>query len=233
MNDSTLPMADGQETIEGGSAWELSEAIRLMGEAQASGDPDQIATAMRRHAEALTNSANATMIPTLQHVLESVLQRELNKIGARLDNHSRVDLDRRTEESIRRQAQEKHLYAELDKLGEGQAGILAVSEATATDVKKLAGQVGDMAEALTATISRVSNVEEVVSEHGMTLATHGRHIQEVRTDVAAMQTRIDTLQAGLQEIRSRLAGLEADHAMFRKVLDANPQPEALKPHAGR
>ena len=38
MNDSTLPMTDGQETTDvGGVAWELSEAIRLMGEATASG----------------------------------------------------------------------------------------------------------------------------------------------------------------------------------------------------
>jgi hypothetical protein len=66
---------------DGGSEWELSEAIKLMGDAQASGDPEQIATAMRRHAEALTNATNTTMIPTLKNVLETVVRREVGKLA--------------------------------------------------------------------------------------------------------------------------------------------------------
>lgn len=75
---------DGDEQP-GGSAWELSEAIKLMGEAQASGDPEQIATAMRRHAEALTNSANTTLIPTLKTVLETVVRKEVGTLTGRID----------------------------------------------------------------------------------------------------------------------------------------------------
>lgn len=73
------------EPQNGGSEWELSEAIRLMGDAQASGDPAQIATAMRRHAEALTNATNTTMIPTLKNVLETVVQKETNALAVRID----------------------------------------------------------------------------------------------------------------------------------------------------
>lgn len=69
----------------GGSEWELSEAIDLMGRAQASGDPDQIATAMRRHAEALTNATNTTMIPTLKNVLETVVRKEVGALAKRID----------------------------------------------------------------------------------------------------------------------------------------------------
>lgn len=69
----------------GGSEWELAEAIKLMGSAQASGDPEQIATAMRRHAEALTNATNTTMIPTLRNVLETVLEKEVGALARRID----------------------------------------------------------------------------------------------------------------------------------------------------
>lgn len=110
-------------------------------------------------------------------------------------------------------------------------GILAVVEDTASGLKKLGLQVGEISEALKLTIGRVSNVEEVVDGHRSTLESHGIHIGELRTDVDTLQTEITTLQTGLRDIRSKLAQLEADHEMFRKVLEAHPQPEALK-HAG-
>lgn len=116
------------EKKEGGSEWELSEAIRLMGEAQSSGDPSQVATAMRRHAEALTNVTNTIMIPTLRQVLESVVRSEVGavrsdiaklaeqnvRIDTRQQNADTASLSWRTELRIHIDGQFDHFGEELD-----------------------------------------------------------------------------------------------------------------------
>ncbi len=219
--NTTGNMSDGQEKVEGGVAWELSEAIRLMGEAQAAGDPEQIATAMRRHAEALTNATNALMIPTLKSVLEGVLTKQIGTLSTRLDNSDRARLERTAE--LQRHIDQKFdlTWGEVDR-------VLASQEELARGLGKLTGQVDKL-------LDRVDAVEETVQDHSLTLNQHGTEIKQTRADVdilqaqaTRLQSQVDTLQTGLQEIRSRLAGMESDHAMFRKVLAAHPQPPELQ-----
>lgn len=230
MNDS--------EDNQGGHETELSRATTRMADAIAAGDADVLRMAASDHAAALGSQATAMAASIAKPVytkLEEIMlllstQAQQSEYQARLardhaEQQANMARSWLGDEAKRRDVQADRLYSELDELKS-----LAVEGRA--DLGKLSTQVGEMGAALIATIGRVSNVEEVVSEHGLTLATHGRHIQEVRIDVAAIQARVDTLQAGLQDVRSRLAGLEADHAMFRKVLEAHPQPDSLKRHAG-
>jgi hypothetical protein len=107
----------------GGTGWELSEAIRLMGEAVASGDPEQIATAMRRHGEALSNSAALVLIPTLKTTLETVLKTQIGQIARRLDNSDRARLNRNTELQEHIDKRFDGMAGEFDKMIAGQEGL--------------------------------------------------------------------------------------------------------------
>jgi chromosome segregation ATPase len=120
------------------------------------------------------------------------------------------------------------LANELDRFEAGQAGIRTLVEESVTDIKK---EIGDMGAVLTATVGRVSNVEEAVNEHGAQLVAHEHAIQETRAEVDTMQTEIAVLQTGLRDIRTKLAGLEAESRLFQQFLAANPQPDALKKNA--
>lgn len=124
MTKNTTRMSDGQDKKEGGSAWELSEAIKLMGEAQASGDREQIGTAMRRHSEALTNATNEIMIPTLKNVLETVLKSEIGTLTKRIESSDRARLLRNNQ-----------FQEELNNRLDGHAHILD------EDIKRLAASV--------------------------------------------------------------------------------------------
>jgi len=80
------------ERAAGGTAWELQEAIRLMGEAIASGNLEAIATAMRRHAEALSNQSMTTVVPTFERTVESLLNKHTTHQDQRF-NYMLVQLD--------------------------------------------------------------------------------------------------------------------------------------------
>lgn len=159
-----------EKSQEGGSEWELSEAIKLMGEAQASGDPEQIATAMRRHAEALTNSTNTTMIPTLRNVLETVVRTEIGKLSTRIDNSDKARLARNTqfqlELNTRLDGHAHVLDEDVKRLAasvEGAATLAGKAHTLAgqaiAGVETLAGIVSDQGEEIKAIAERVGIVE--------------------------------------------------------------------------
>jgi len=78
---------------QGGTDWELAEAIRLMGEAQASGDSSQIATAMRRHAEALSNQATEKVAKPFTRIVGGMLDK---KIGTLVEQFMAIRRDDNT-----------------------------------------------------------------------------------------------------------------------------------------
>lgn len=183
-------MSDGQSQSEGGSAWELSEAIKLMGDAVASGDPEAIATAMRRHSEALTNAANTTMIPTLKSVLESVVKSEIGALTQRMANARQADLDWRVEDRDMRDAQSTRLYAELDGL------LSSVQDGTAL-LGKLDARVGDVETRQGILTDRVVLVSEEISEVKSDVA-------ELRADMANMQIEQGTMRTEQRELRAHV-----------------------------
>jgi hypothetical protein len=176
MKDTTTSMSDGQEKKpEGGSDWELSEAIKLMGEATASGDPQQIARAMRRHAEALTNAANTIMIPTLKSVLESVVKKEIDALSLHINNSDRARLDWNTK-----------FQEELQSRLDGHALILDA------DVKSLAasmegaaiatGKAFRLAEEAQAGVGMLTGRVEILETHGAP-AVVVSELHQLRADV--------------------------------------------------
>lgn len=213
------PMADEQ----GGTDWELSEAIRLMGEAQASGNPEQIATAMRRHAEALTNSANTTLIPTLRSVLETVVRSEVNKIHDRLDNHNRADLDWRTEERRRRDDQSDYLYKELDGLK--------------TDIPATVG--GVVASELKKVLPRIEGLESGQKAHAGQINALGETLDTVHGDVDMLKVDVGELKQGFKLLRAEVSEVKrivrsiaevtgvtrATKEMLKRWEENNPPPD--------
>lgn len=211
-------MAQEEEKQEGGADADSRKAgIRLAAAVQ-SGDVQEIQEAVHDQSAALINMSMTTVIPTLKTVLETVLRTEIGNITQRLDNRDRYDLDRRTEESTRRQAQEVHLYDELDKLGEGQGHIMAALEATATEIKK---DIGDMGETLLATVGRVSNLEEVSQDHGQQIAAHTARIEVGEARTTALEIRMTTIEAEHRSLRSQvgaiLTHLKRDKEFLRQL----------------
>lgn len=214
-----IPVSDTPKQPAGGTDWELSEAIRLMGEAQASGDPEQIATAMRRHAEALTNAANSTMIPTLKNVLETVLRAEIGQIYARMDNHNAADLDRRTEDRVRLDKQSDYLYRELDEIKAGQAAIpAAVKEAVALEVGKVIPRIVNLEAGQTEITVRISDMGEEVSTVKQDVERLKQDVAEIKIDQLAMHVLINDIRHAMDTDRIELRS-------WREQLDAGSGSE--------
>mgnify|MGYP001577886040 FL=1 len=144
---------------QGGTEWELSEAIRLMGDAVASGDSEQIATAMRRHGEALSNSAALVLIPTLKTTLESVLKTQIGQIARRLDNSDKARLKRNGEFQDHIDNRFDGLTGELDKMLASQEGLARGLGKQDDDIAALARRVT----ALEANNTRLEALEDAIN----------------------------------------------------------------------
>jgi PAS domain S-box-containing protein len=192
------------EEQEGGSEWELAEAIKLMGDAQASGDPEQIATAMRRHAEALTNATNTVMIPTLKNVLETVVRKEVGALAREL-NQTRI-------------VQDEHFGYMLSQMG----AFLEKEDARHS--------VYDASEASTlATLTSVAHrLDEITSyvQQSVTLAREGIKVgrEALAIGRAAQETGIKALSIGEEALSvakagaARLGKITRDVTLLKKAM---------------
>jgi chromosome segregation ATPase len=220
--NTTRDMAEGQDN-KGGHESELGNASTRMAQAIVAADPEALRKAASDHAAALGSQATAMAASIAAPVYGRLgdISAALQELALIVTNARQADLGWRTDERLKRDAQSTRLYDELDKLEAGQAGILAVSEETATGLKKLSTQVGEMGSALAATIGRVSNVEEAVNEHTVTLAAHERAIHDTRTEV-------ESLRASIRTIEQKIVALDRQQLLIRQMLANNPPPPALK-----
>src|SRR5690349_4570301 len=74
-------MAQGETQPSGGWQWELSEAIREMGQADASGDTDRIAVSRHRYGEALVNAGFSAYMPTFEKVLRGSVSPAITQLS--------------------------------------------------------------------------------------------------------------------------------------------------------
>lgn len=188
---------------QGGTEWELSEAIRLMGDAVASGDPAHIATAMRRHGEALSNSAAMVLIPTLKTTLESVLKTQIGAVTRRLDNSDKARLNRNAE-------LQDHIDNRFDSFGGELQGLRAdVQHAAAETAARLVKSEQDIEE-LTA---RLNALDPTARE---TLREHKRRLEALEDWRIEMQAMRDALA----ELSRRIGGAlptEADQELSSQL----------------
>jgi hypothetical protein len=91
----------------GGVDWELSEAERLMLEAQT---PEDRVLAMRRHTEAIRNMMQNSLVPSYIAALGGVLDKKLQPIAAWLERSDRARLDKDA-------GLQEQLDARLDAIG--------------------------------------------------------------------------------------------------------------------
>lgn len=195
----------------GGSSWELSEAIKLMGEAVASGDPEQIATAMRRHAEALTNSANTTLIPTLRSVLESVVKQEVGELSTRLDNSDRARLARSSEF-------QSHIDTKFDRMWDAVDGL---KKETQDGIAALGGQFREMADDVGQLKSDMRESQEDRQNIHSEVAGVKGDVADVRSDVAALQRQFASYIQGskrddVEEIRTQLREMRGEYTQEQR-----------------
>jgi hypothetical protein len=74
----------------GGVDWELSEAERLMLEAQT---PEERVIAMRRHTEAIRNLMQTALIPSFQQAIGSILEAKLQPLTRQLEQSNAARLN--------------------------------------------------------------------------------------------------------------------------------------------
>ena len=175
-------MQDSQPT--GGTSWELSEAIRLMGEAVASGDPEQIATAMRRHGEALSNSAAMVLIPTLKTTLETVLKTQIGVITRRLENSDKARLNRNTELQEHIDSRFDGLAGELDKM-------LASQEVLARGLGKTEQDIEDLRTITAAHAADIAAIQQADRD-------------DIRAEIAHIKARQERYEQEHQDLIERL-----------------------------
>jgi DNA repair exonuclease SbcCD ATPase subunit len=186
--DSTTNTTDSQA---GGSDWELSEAIRLMGEAQASGDAALIATAMRRHAEALINVTNTTMIPTLKNVLETVVKREVTQLSGVIDGTTKVQ-DQRFQYMLnqlssfldKEDARHDHANDEMNRITEALVGLRSDGQALQAEFR--AGLSG-IQQTVSMLVETVDDLQEKMRESQEDRRVIHEEIASVRADIVELR----------------------------------------------
>jgi hypothetical protein len=182
---------DNKDSQAGGSDWELSEAIRLMGEAQASGDPVQIATAMRRHAEALTNVTNTTMIPTLKNVLEAVVKKEVTQLSSAIDGTTKVQ-DQRFQYMLnqlgsfldKEDARHDHANDEMNQITVALAGLKSDGQALQAEFR--AGLSG-IQQTVSMLVETVDDLQEKMRESQEDRRIIHEEIASVRADIVELR----------------------------------------------
>jgi len=199
----------------GGSAWELSEAIKEMGLAVASADPDRIATAMRRHAEAMTNAIVAAYMPTFEKVLKASVSPAIQEMSAAIDS-LRGHQDQRFSYLIRISEAEYQTNAawrdtyskEIDALVAGQADLKE-------DHVALRGAVAGA-------LARIEAIEALLAARpAERAAEHQAIIEEIAGPVHAVMDRLDRKRQELDAIHDWQARIEARLAELERLRRAN------------
>ena len=150
-------MSERRQT--GGAEWERGEAAQLLADAVQRGDAQAIVVAADRLGDSLINGTASRLIPTLQHVLEIVLKRELGSVTERLDQRDRRDLDWRTE-----------LRSHLDDRFDAYGRELDAIGARLDDIGLLNIRVTDLEQRLSAAELRETRLEAEQSQQRADIA---------------------------------------------------------------
>ena len=181
------------------AAWDVNAAWADLQAARAAGDVDAEMLAMRRWSEAQTNASIALVGQVLRPLTEQIA------------NARRVDLDWRTDWRTQSDAQSDALYKELDRIHDGQGEIKAVVEAAAADTQKLSVQLGEMGEALHATIGRVDTLEETQHDHGAA-------IEQLKAERIEDRQTMNTIATNVREMTTELQIVKKEVAKVKQII---------------
>ena len=109
------------------------------------------------------------------------------------------------------------LTRHIQPLADGQVGMRAALEATATDIKK---EIGDMGAALGATIGRVDTLEETQHDHSEKIAAHAARISVGEERLTAFEVRLGTVEAVQASLKRQIAAVLTHLKRDREFLRA-------------